>query len=84
MAIVPNGLSLCALHHAAFDGNLLGVRPDLAIEIRLDVLEEEDGPMLQHGLQRFHGSGLHVPRALAQQPRREFLEERYTLLRKAG
>jgi predicted restriction endonuclease len=40
---VPNGLSLCALHHAAFDGNVLEVRPDLKVEIRLGVLEEEDG-----------------------------------------
>jgi hypothetical protein len=40
---VPNGLSLCALHYAAFDGNVLEVRPDLKVEIRLDVLEEEDG-----------------------------------------
>jgi HNH endonuclease len=41
--IVPNGLWLCALHHAAFDGNVLEVRPDLKVEIRLDALEEEDG-----------------------------------------
>jgi putative restriction endonuclease len=82
--IVPNGLSLCALHHAAFDGNVLGVRPDLKIEIRLDVLEEEDGPMLQHGLQRFHGLSLQVPRLEAHRPRPGFLRERYALFRKAG
>ena len=40
--IVPNGLALCTLHHAAFDRHVLGVRPDLKVEIRLDVLEEED------------------------------------------
>lgn len=73
---MPNGLSLWALHHAAFDSNVLGVRPDLKIEIRLDVLEEEDGPMLQHGPQRFHGSDLQVPRIEAHRPRPGFLEER--------
>lgn len=37
-----NGLALRTLHHAAFDRHVLGVRPDLKVEIRLDVLEEED------------------------------------------
>jgi len=32
--VVPNGLSLCKLHHAAFDGNIVGVSPDLVVTIR--------------------------------------------------
>ena len=47
---VSNGLALCKLHHAAFDCDIIGVRPDYVVEIREDVLEEIDGPMLQHGL----------------------------------
>jgi putative restriction endonuclease len=47
---VSNGISLCKLHHAAFDSNLMGIRPDYLIEVRKDVLEEEDGPVLLHGL----------------------------------
>src|SRR5690606_28140445 len=62
---VPNGLALCKLHHAAFDRHILGVRPDLVIQIRRDILEEVDGPMLLHGLQHMHGSRLHVPRPAA-------------------
>lgn len=46
LPIVPNGLALCKLHHAAFDRHILGVRPDLIIEIREDILREVDGPML--------------------------------------
>ena len=42
---VPNGLALCKLHHAAFDKLFVGVRPDGIIEVRRDILEEEDGPM---------------------------------------
>ena len=49
--VVPNGLALCKLHHAAFDRNILGVHPNLRLAIRQDVLEEIDGPMLLHGLQ---------------------------------
>jgi putative restriction endonuclease len=55
---VSNGLALCKLHHAAFDCHIIGVNPDYRVEVRVDVLEEIDGPMLEHGLQGFHGSRL--------------------------
>jgi putative restriction endonuclease len=84
LPIVPNGLALCKLHHAAFDGHILGIRPDLKIEIREDVLGEEDGPMLKHGLQGFQGATISVPRRVTLQPNREFLEERFALFRKAS
>ena len=72
---LPTPALLVDIH--AFDRNVLGVRPDLRFEVRLDVLEEVDGPMLEHGLQGFHGAVLTVPRAEALQPNREFLAERY-------
>jgi hypothetical protein len=39
---VSNGLALCKLHHSDFDGHILGVRPDLVVEIREDILREKD------------------------------------------
>ena len=82
---VSNGLSLCKIHHAAFDADILGIRPDLVVEIRKDVLEQEDGPMLTHGLQECHNQRLLVvPLPERLKPRRDFLEERYELFRKAG
>jgi putative restriction endonuclease len=82
--VVPNGLALCKLHHAAFDSYMLGIRPDLTIEIRLDVLREPDGPMLRHGLQGFQGARIHVPRRADLRPDRAFVGERYELFKKAG
>jgi putative restriction endonuclease len=82
--IVPNGMALCSLHHGAFDAHILTVTPDYHIEVRGDVLKEVDGPMLVHGLQGFHGRRIHVPSRRSARPRREFLEERYALFRKAG
>jgi len=79
--IVPNGLALCRLHHAAFDRYVIGIRPDLVIEVRADVLEEHDGPMLRYGLQEISGQRLLVPGAARERPREEFLEERYALFR---
>jgi putative restriction endonuclease len=82
--LVSNGLALCSLHHVAFDRQVIGIRPDLGIEIRHDVLREADGPMLLHGLQGFQGALLHVPRRDDLRPNREFLAERYELFRAAS
>jgi putative restriction endonuclease len=80
--VLPNGLALCSLHHAAFDRYLLGIRPDLTIELRADILRERDGPTLQHGL--LQGATITVPRRPQSRPNPEFLAERYELFRKAG
>jgi putative restriction endonuclease len=82
--IVPNGLALCALHHAAFDRNILGIRPDFVVEVRVDILREEDGPMLQHGLQGFQGKTILRPRSRPLWPRSDFLAERYEEFRRAS
>jgi len=83
LPIVPNGMALCKLHHAAFDRYIIGIRPDLHVEVRRDVLEEPDGPMLKHGLQEFHGASILVPSRREQRPNAEFLAERYELFKKA-
>jgi putative restriction endonuclease len=83
--VVSNGLALCKIHHAAFDTNILGIRPDHGIEINSKVLEERDGPMLRHGIQEMHGGRLVVlPRNPEQQPDRDRLEERYEQFLAAG
>ena len=82
--IVPNGLALCALHHAAFDRHILGIRPDFVVEVRVDILREEDGPMLQHGLQGFQGKTILRPRSRPLWPRSDFLAERYEEFRRAS
>lgn len=81
---VPNGLSLCKLHHAAFDRHIVGVRPDLVIEVRRDILDEIDGPMLRHGLQLLEGERLQVPRRRIHRPDPAFLTDRYDRFRRAG
>jgi putative restriction endonuclease len=78
---VSNGVSLCKIHHAAYDENILGVRPDYVIEVRADILEEIDGPMLKHGLQEMQNLRLALPRRRADHPDRGLLEERYERFR---
>jgi putative restriction endonuclease len=82
--VVPNGLALCKIHHAAFDRNILGVRPDLVVEVRSDILTKSDGPMLLHGLQEAHGEHLVIPRRPQDRPGAQYIEERYERFRYAS
>lgn len=75
--VVSNGIALCKLHHAAFDRQFLAVRPDYVIEVRPDILEETDGPMLLHGLKEMHQQKLILPVATEHRPKPAFLEKRY-------
>ncbi|OGU24885.1 MAG: hypothetical protein A2X66_06135 [Ignavibacteria bacterium GWA2_54_16] len=81
---VTNGISLCKLHHAAFDANIVGVRPDYVIEVRQDVLNEEDGPMLKHGLVALNRKLIILPSPTKLSPDRQLLERRYEEFRAAG
>lgn len=82
--LVRNGLSLCALHHSAFDRNFLGLRPDYVIEVRPDILRERDGPTLAHAIQGLHGQSIILPRTVAHRPDPERLELRYGQFREAS
>ena len=79
--VVSNGLALCKLHHAAFDRNFLGIRPDYVVEIKPVILEEEDGPMLLHGLKGMHQSRIVLPRDPALRPDPALLSRRYERFR---
>jgi putative restriction endonuclease len=77
LPVVPNGLALCKIHHAAYDRNIIGVSPDLRIDVRRDILDEVDGPMLKHGIQEMAGVRLTVPRQRTAHPDRDNLNRRY-------
>ncbi len=82
--VVSNGLALCKIHHAAYDRNILGIRPDLVVEIHHRLLDEIDGPMLRHGLQEHHRTTLlQIPRRRADRPDPGRLMERYAEFRAA-
>lgn len=67
--VVSNGMSLCRIHHGAFDNHYLAIHPDdMLIHLRPELLEEEDGPMLKHGLQALHKAKLQVPRRVSERP----------------
>jgi putative restriction endonuclease len=83
VSTIENGMSLCKLHHSTYDSFIIGVTPDYIIQVRKDILEEEDGPMLQHGLKGLHGSKLVLPSSRSKYPSREALDWRYSRFTKA-
>ena len=74
---------MCKIHHAAYDAHIIGIRPDRVVEVRTDILDEIDGPMLRHGLQEMHQRPIFVPRAPRDRPDEDRLAERYALFRAA-
>jgi putative restriction endonuclease len=82
--VITNGVALCKLHHAAFDRHFLTIRPDYRIVVQRRILEEGDGPMLQHGLKELEGQKISLPRDPLEHPDQFRLEERYALFLQAG
>src|SRR5699024_1627364 len=75
--VVQNGLSMCKIHHAALDQQLLGITPDYEVRLNHELLDIIDGPMLRHGLQEMHGPGPTLPGRRTDHPDRERIDLRY-------
>jgi putative restriction endonuclease len=74
--VVSNGLSLCSIHHRAFDQDLVGVAPDLRVHVSHRLLDDDDGPMLDV-LKAFHGSTIEAPARRVWRPDTDRLELRF-------
>lgn len=74
--VIANGLSLCSIHHRAFDQDLVGVSPDYEVHVSRRLLDDDDGPMLEL-LKGFHGKAILVPSRGSWRPDRGRLAERF-------
>lgn len=84
-ARISNGLSLCKIHHGAYDSNIIGISPDYKIHVRESVLATFDGPTLQHSIKEMNGEKLRqVPTLRTNQPDRELLAERFQTFQEAS
>jgi putative restriction endonuclease len=83
LAAVSNGLSLCTIHHRAFDQDLVGISPDYEVRIARRLLDEDDGPMLDL-LKHFHGATIVLPSRKGQRPDRDRLATRFERFAAAG
>jgi putative restriction endonuclease len=69
-------LSLCKIHHAAYDSNIIGITPVFLVKVGGDILEEIDGPMLKYGLKALEGTRIIFPRHKLDYPDRDRLVKR--------
>lgn len=74
--VVPNGLPLSKIHHAAFDANLIGINPDYRICVSKRLLRQNDGSTLE-ALKQLDGKELHRPRRQKDYPDRARLAQRF-------
>jgi putative restriction endonuclease len=76
LAEIPNGLSLCSIHHRAYDQDLVGVSPDYEIHVAGRLRDEQDGPMLDV-LKEAGGRRIELPKKSAWHPDPERLAIRF-------
>ena len=79
-AMVPNGIPLSKIHHAAFDAHLIGIDPDFRIHVSKKLLTQNDGPLLET-LKKLHHQKLHLPARKKDHPDRERLLVRFDVFR---
>ncbi len=76
-AVISNGLSLCKIHHTAYDKNLIGIDADYRVHVGSQLLDITDGPMLKFGIQAMHGNQLHLPTLPVFYPDQNALADRF-------
>jgi putative restriction endonuclease len=75
-AVVPNGIPMSKMHHAAFDAHLIGIDPDYHLYVSPQLLDQDDGPMLE-ALKKLHGGTIHLPTRKKDYPDRDRLSMRF-------
>ena len=84
-AKISKGMSLCKIHHGAYDADIIGISPDYKIHVKESVLATFDGPTLQHSIKEMDGEALRqIPSETASKPDRELLAERFEKFMRAS
>lgn len=81
--VVPNGIPLSKVHHAAFDAHLIGIDPDFRIHVAGRLRSQTDGPMLE-AIKGLHLTALRLPTRERDKPDRERLAERFESFKQAA
>jgi putative restriction endonuclease len=74
--VVPNGIPLSKIHHAAFDAHLIGIDPDYRLHVSERLLVRRDGTMLE-ALKRLKGKTIYLPSRVRDRPDRDRLAQRF-------
>jgi putative restriction endonuclease len=82
-AVVPNGLPLSKIHHAAFDAQLLGIDPDFRVHVAPRLRDLHDGPMLE-AIKVLDGGQIKLPPREKDWPDRDRLAMRFGMFKAAA
>src|SRR5579862_7899469 len=74
--VVPSGIPLSKIHHAAFDAHLIGIDPDYRLHVSDRLLTQKDGPMLE-AIKGLDGGQLRLPTRSQDCPDRDRLASRF-------
>lgn len=74
--VIPNGIPLSKIHHAAFDAHLIGVDPDYQLHVSDRLIDLKDGPVLE-ALKGLEGETIFLPRRTRDRPDRDRLALRF-------
>lgn len=78
--VIPNGLPLSKIHHAAFDAHLIGIDPDFRLHVSDQLMSQRDGPVLE-ALKSLQGQIIHLPTRERDRPDRDRLAQRFDVYR---
>ena len=81
--IIPNGIPLSKIHHAAFDAHLIGIDPDYRLHVSDRLLDQNDGPMLE-ALKLLNNESIYLPKRLKDWPDKDRLALRFEKFRDAA
>src|SRR5215470_6803252 len=81
--VIPNGIPLSKIHHAAFDAHLIGIDPDYRLHVSPRLLGQNDGPMLE-ALKRLNGETILLPKRDKDRPDRDRLALRFERFKAAA
>lgn len=81
--IVPNGIPLSKIHHAAFDAHLIGIDPDYRLHVSDRLLDQSDGPMLE-ALKLLNDESIYLPKRAKDWPDQERLALRFEKFKAAA
>ena len=81
--VVPNGIPLSKIHHAAFDSHLIGIDPDFKVHVADRLLAQKDGPTLE-AMKALHLTRLRLPSRVRDYPDQDRLAARFDMFKAAA
>jgi len=81
--VIPNGIPLSKIHHAAFDTHLIGIDPDYKAHVSERLLDLHDGPFLE-ALKKLNRAAIHLPSRSKDWPDRDRLALRFERFKAAA